>query len=233
MNGVALEARGVARIFRRHGTAEVRAVDGVSLAVAAGACAAISGPSGCGKSTLLALLSALERPSAGAIFHDGRDLGDASEAELARLRRGIGFVFQNAPMIRGMPIWENITQPLVPRGASARERHALAADLLARLGVDGAAGKLPDEMSGGERQRAALARALATAPRLLVADEPTSQLDSDSAARVIAELRRLRAGGCTLLVASHDPAILALADEVHAMSHGRLAIPDPKTARLP
>ncbi|MCE9635949.1 MAG: ATP-binding cassette domain-containing protein, partial [Planctomycetes bacterium] len=175
----------------------------------------------CGKSTLLALLGALERPTTGAVLHDGADLGGASESELSRVRRGVGFVFQSAPMIRGLPVWENVTQALVPRGVGPKERRAAAASVLDRLGVAFATDRRPEEISGGERQRVAFARAIVAGPRLLLADEPTSQLDPESAAAVVAAIRSVHADGCTVIVASHDPAVLAVAGEVHPMRNGR------------
>ena len=220
--GIAVETRAVACEFRRPGGEVVRAVDGVSLGIAAGACVGLSGPSGCGKTTLLTLIGALERATRGTVLHDGLDLGVASESELARVRRRVGFVFQAAPMIRGLPVWENVTQPLVPRGARARDRRVAAEDVLARLGLAGFGGRSPEELSGGERQRVALARALVVTPRLLLADEPTAQLDPESAASVVDALRAAHSAGGTVVIASHDPAALSLAGAVHTMRAGRV-----------
>ena len=223
--GIAVEVRDVVREFAPRGRetvrAVVRAVDGVSLRVAAGACVALSGPSGCGKSTLLALMGALDRATSGAVLHDDVDLADASETERARVRRRVGFVFQAAPMIRGLAVWENVTQALVPRGVRSAERRKLAAAALERLGIAYAIDRAPEEISGGERQRVALARALAVEPGLVLADEPTSQLDPASAASVLDALREVAASGCTLVMASHDPQVLALAQSVRTMRAGR------------
>lgn len=228
--GIAVAVRSVARAFRGRDGEVVRAVDGVSFDVAPGACVAFRGPSGCGKSTLLALVGALDRPTAGTVAHDGALLADASEGELARLRRRIGFVFQNAPMIGGLPLWENVTQALVPRGVATARRRALAEDALGRLGIGALAGRRPGELSGGERQRAALARAMVVEPRLLIADEPTSQLDPESARRVVEAILAIHATGATVLVASHDPALVAVSDVAHAMSAGRFDAAAPETS---
>jgi len=222
VRGLGVEACDVTRVFAPPGRERVRALDGVSIVVPPGACVALSGPSGCGKSTLLTLLGALDRPTSGRVVHDGLDLSAASETELARVRRAVGFVFQAAPMIRGLPVWENVTQALVPRGFRSAARRAAAADVLARLGVGFALDRSPEELSGGERQRVAVARALVAGPRLLLADEPTSQLDPESAAAVVAAIRKAHGDGCTVVVASHDPDLLAIAGEVHAMRAGRV-----------
>lgn len=220
--GVAVAARETTRTFAGRDGAVVRAVDAVTADVAAGSFVAFAGPSGSGKSTLLALLGALDVPTSGAVLHDGRPLASVSETERARLRRTTGFVLQGAPMIRGMPVWENVTQALVPAGVPSSERLALAGRALDALGIGSLGRRRPEELSGGERQRAAVARALVVEPRLVVADEPTSQLDAETARAVIAALAGARAAGATVIVATHDPALLAASDAVHLLSFGRL-----------
>ena len=131
-------------------------------------------------------------------------------------------MFQTAPMLRGLPLWENVTQALVPRAVPAATRRALALDALTRLGIGDLSERLPEVLSGGERQRAALARALVVRPRLLVADEPTSQLDRGSAALVIDGIRAIARTGATVILASHDDAVLALASVVHRIESGRV-----------
>jgi ABC-type lipoprotein export system ATPase subunit len=219
---MSLRARGLVRTWRGRDGADVRAVDGVDLDVGAGACCAIAGPSGCGKSTLLALLGALDRPGAGVLEHDGVDLSAASGAARARLRRRIGFVFQGAPMLRGLPVWENVTQGLVPRGFPPDERRATAIEAIGRLGLRAVlADRDPRELSAGERRRVALARALATRPRLVVADEPTAELDAASARLVRDGLAAALADGVTVVLASHDDELLGLAPHVVRMADGR------------
>jgi len=205
------------------GTAsEVRALDDVSVAVARGAFFAVAGPSGCGKTTLLAVLGAMLRPTSGAVAFDGRDVGAVSEAERSRVRRRMGFAFQSAPMLRGLPLWENVTYGLVPRGESASRRRAVAEDLLARVGIAAKASAVPEELSAGERQRAGLARALAGAPDVIFADEPTSNLDRASADVVMSILVSFRGKGGTVVVASHDPAALLPATDGVFLAAGRV-----------
>lgn len=222
-SGTAVEALELMRHFAgRHGASVVRAVDGVSFKVPAGGCVALRGPSGCGKSTLLGLLSAIDRPTAGVMLHDGTDLRTLSAPALALQRRVIGLAFQGAPMLRGLPVWENVTQALVPQGVPARSRRELATARLEEVCLGHLAERRPRELSGGELQRVALCRATICRPALLVADEPTSQLDEDSAGGVIAILQGARDRGTTLVIASHDPAVLGLADRVLSMRAGRL-----------
>ncbi len=202
------EARDACRRFR-----DVCALDRATLAVPRGAFVAITGPSGCGKTTLLALLGALDRPTSGTVLFDGHDLGGASEPYRSRVRRRLGIVFQSSPMIEGLPLWENVTYPLVPRGVATRERRRIAAALLERVGIRGRDGARPEELSGGERQRVGVARALAADPEAILADEPTSDLDRETAAAVVKLLREFHAAGRTVVAATHDPAIEALATE--------------------
>jgi putative ABC transport system ATP-binding protein len=211
----------VDRVTKRYGAHA--AVDSLSLTVAHGSFFSILGPSGCGKTTLLAVLGAMQRPTAGAVLVDGRDLADASEAERSRLRRRLGFAFQSAPMLRGLPLWENVTYGLVARGEGASRRRAIGTDLLARVGLGAKTGALPEELSGGERQRAALARALAGAPDALLVDEPTSGLDRASAAVVLDLVAAFHAAGGTVVVASHDPEALERAGDRVVLDRGRVA----------
>jgi putative ABC transport system ATP-binding protein len=217
-----LEARAVSKVYRAGTPAEVRAVEGVSLAVAAGSFTLLTGPSGSGKTTLLALLGALDRPTAGRVFFRGRDLHDCSDVELARVRRRLGFVFQDFALIPELSAWENVTYPLIPRGVRRAERYRLAGEALARLGLPGRLGARPAELSGGEQQRVALARALVGRPEALLADEPTSNLDERSGDAVLALLRQAHAEGTTVVLASHDGRARALATAVYALEGGRL-----------
>ncbi|MFI5403310.1 MAG: ABC transporter ATP-binding protein [Planctomycetota bacterium] len=212
------EVRDATRMFR-----DVRALNPVSLSVPRGAFLAVTGPSGCGKTTLLALLGALDRPTLGTVLFDGKDLGGAPEPERSRVRRRLGIVFQSSPMIRGLPLWENVTWPLVPRGVPARERRRIAAALLERVGIARRDGARPEELSGGERQRVGIARALAADPEAILADEPTSDLDRETAKAVVALLREFHASGRTVVVATHDPAVEALATVTCRLRDGRIA----------
>lgn len=216
-----LEATEVVREYRSRTGPAIRALDGVSVAVPSGAFLVVTGPSGGGKTTLLSLLGALDRPTEGSVRFEGESLAGASEGERSRVRRRLGFVFQNSPMIPGLPVWENVTYPLVPLGASTRERRSLADQWLDRLGIGGRALARPGELSGGERRRVGVARALAMDPVALLADEPTSDLDPESADAVIRILRSRHSAGGTVVVVTHDPALRDLATEVCRLRAGR------------
>jgi putative ABC transport system ATP-binding protein len=217
-----LSATSVGVRFHAGTAAEVRALEDAAVSVEKGAFFAVSGPSGCGKTTLLAVLSLMLRPTSGAVSFDGRDVGDASESERSRLRRRMGFAFQSAPMLRGLPLWENVTYGLVPRGDSAARRRELADSLLGHVGLSAKTSAVPEELSAGERQRAGLARALAGGPEVIFADEPTSNLDRASADVVMAILAEFRGKGGTVVVASHDPAALAPATDGVVLDAGRV-----------
>jgi putative ABC transport system ATP-binding protein len=218
-----LEARMLCKYYRQGSRAEVRAVDGVTLAVAAGSYVAATGPSGSGKSTLLALLGALERPTRGEVLFDGRDTTKLSDAERTRTRRRMGFIFQSFALIARLCVWENVTYPLIPRGVPRPERYRRAVELLTRLGLGDRLAARPEELSGGEQQRVAVARALAGEPEVLIADEPTSNLDPQTAEVVATLLRERHSRGTTILVASHDPRLIASAEVVYEMQSGHLA----------
>jgi putative ABC transport system ATP-binding protein len=216
------ETHGLSRYFRPGTRAEVRALDDVSVTVARGSFTVLTGPSGSGKTTLLALLGALDRPTKGRVVFDGRDVGPLSDVELTRVRRRVGFVFQDFPSLAGLPVWENVTYPLIPRGVPRRERYRLADGLLARLGLADKLLARTQELSGGEQQRVGLARALVGDPDVVLADEPTSNLDAESAGAVLDQLRAVHQAGKTVVAASHDPAVLALATAAHHLRAGRL-----------
>jgi putative ABC transport system ATP-binding protein len=213
-----VEARAVSKSY---GTG-VQALKDVSLSVAAGSFIAITGPSGSGKTTLLALTGALDYPTKGTVFFDGRDLGRCSDAERTRVRRRMGFAFQSFALISRLAVWENITYPLIPRGVPRVERYRIAVELLTRLDLANRLMALPEELSGGEQQRVAFARALAGDPEVLIADEPTSNLDPQTAEVVAMMLRERHARGATVLVSSHDPKLLAAGGSVYRMEAGRL-----------
>jgi putative ABC transport system ATP-binding protein len=216
-----LEGHGLTKTYRS-GPATVRALDGVSIVVPAGSLTLLTGPSGSGKTTLLAVLGTLERPTAGTVLFTGRDLTWCSEAELSRVRRRVGFVFQDFALIPGLPVWENVTYPLIPRGVGSRDRRRRADELLGRLGLGDLGSVRPPELSGGEQQRVALARALSGRPEILFADEPTSNLDPTTTNVVTDVLTELLRAGTTVLVASHDPGLARLASRVYTLEAGRL-----------
>jgi putative ABC transport system ATP-binding protein len=217
-----LEAKQLCKIYRQGTRDEVRALEDVSLFVPAGSFVTFTGPSGSGKSTLLALLGALDRPTRGQVFFADQDLSRCSDVGLVRVRRRMGFIFQNFSLIPRLPLWENVTYPLVPRGVRSGQRFQKAVALLSSLGLAAKAAALPEELSGGEQQRAAIARALAADPEVIVADEPTSNLDRAAAENLIQLFQNVNAQGKTVLVSSHDARILASADTVYELEAGRL-----------
>ncbi len=212
-----LEAIGLAKEYRS-GRAIVPALAEVSLTIPRGSFVVLSGPSGAGKTTLLALLGALERPTRGQVRFDGTDLTLAADTARARARRRMGFIFQDFALVPGLPVWENITYPLIPRGLGPARRRQLAREWLGRLGIADKEQARPAELSGGEQQRVAAARAFAGTPEVLFADEPTSNLDPDSARVLLEVLREFHAARSTVVVATHDPQLVALATAVHPLS---------------
>jgi putative ABC transport system ATP-binding protein len=207
------------------GSREVVAVDGVDLTIAAGELVSLVGKSGSGKSTLLHLAGGLDVPDEGTVWFDDRDVGGMGIADRARLRRReIGFVFQFFHLIPTLTVLENVELPLLLDGA---KRGARGTELLERVGLGDRAHHLPGELSGGEMQRAAVARALVAGPRLLLADEPTGNLDSANGAEVLRLLREeVREEGTTLLMVTHDDDAAARADRVHRLADGHLVEPE-------
>jgi ABC-type lipoprotein export system ATPase subunit len=203
------------------GTGLVRALAGVELEVSPGETLAVMGPSGCGKSTLLHLLGGLERPSAGEVRLGGRRIDRLSEKALARLRRReVGFVFQAFHLMEELTAVENVELPALLAGSSPHAARHRAEELLEQVGLTDRAVHLPSARSGGERQRVAIARALSNEPLLVLADEPTGNLDSGATVEVLRLLDSLRAGGQTLVVVTHDARIAATADRLITMRDG-------------
>jgi putative ABC transport system ATP-binding protein len=217
-----LEVRQLCKFYRPGSAAEVRALDDVSMGVPSGSFTLLTGPSGSGKTTLLAVMGGLERPTRGEVFFAGRDLRGCSDVALARLRRRLGFIFQDFALIPGLPAWENITYPLIPRGVGRAERYRRARELLERFGLADKLAARPRELSGGEQQRVAVARALAGRPEVVLADEPTSNLDEGAGRDVIDLLAQAHAAGTTVVVSSHDPRLSALATRVCELAAGCL-----------
>ena len=221
-DGNVIQARGLVRRYQAEGS-PIRAVDGVDLVVEAGETVSVMGPSGCGKSTLLHLLGGLERPDAGELYLDGERVDGLSETAWAiRRRRGLGFVFQAFHLVDELTSVENVELPALLLGAPRRAARRRAMDLLDRLGVAGRAGHLPDRLSGGERQRVAVARALVNDPLVVLADEPTGNLDSRATGdllRLFAELRQARQA---LLIVTHDARVASIADRLLTMRDGAI-----------
>ena len=218
-----IDIKDIYKIYNEGKESEVRALDGVSLQIDRGEFVAIVGQSGCGKSTLMNVLGCLDEPTYGEYYLDGTDVTALSDKELARIRnREIGFIFQGYNLLQEMDALENVTLPLIYRGVSAFEREDMAMEALARVGMDGRAHHRPSEMSGGQQQRTAIARAIATRPPIIMADEPTGALDSKTGRHVLEILRELYREGTTILLITHDESIAATARRVVRMSDGKL-----------
>jgi ABC-type lipoprotein export system ATPase subunit len=212
------------RGLRKHyGTGEglVRAVDGIDLDVAPGETVAVMGPSGCGKSTLLHLMGGLDRPSGGEVWMAGRRIDAIGEKALARMRRtAVGFVFQAFHLMDELTAVENVELPALLAGRSPRAARRRAVDLLERVGLADRARFLPSALSGGQRQRVAIARALANEPLVVLADEPTGNLDSAATLDVLRLFESLHEAGQTLVIVTHDERIAATADRLISMRDG-------------
>jgi putative ABC transport system ATP-binding protein len=212
-------------------TDEVRAVENISLEMLENQSVVLYGPSGSGKTTLLSLMGTIDRPTAGKIFLQGRDVTQFSDLELSRIRREmIGFVFQSFNLFSGFSAWENVSYPLIPIGINASERFERGKTLLERLGLGDRLHHSPEELSGGEQQRVAIARALINNPQILIADEPTSNIDADSVERLLEILGELKKEGKTIIVSSHDPIFKSHGDILFSLDRGRLegvSSPDP------
>jgi putative ABC transport system ATP-binding protein len=215
-----LELDQVTRVYGS-GRAQVRALDGVSLRVAPGELVAVMGPSGSGKSTLLNLAGGLDRPTAGRVLVDGTDLGALDRRGLAALRRRrVGYVFQDLNLLAGLTAAENVALPLELDGGGTRRARAEALAALDQVGLRERAGAFPDQLSGGERQQVAIARAVAGQRALLLADEPTGALDSLAGETVLALLRARCDDGIAGVLVTHEPRYAAVADRVVFLSDG-------------
>jgi putative ABC transport system ATP-binding protein len=210
-------------LVKKHGQGQsrVRAVDAVDLEIPQGQMLAVMGPSGCGKSTLLHLLGGLERPSSGEIWLAGRRIDALSERALARLRRrSVGFVFQAFHLMEELSAAENVELPALLAGRSRREARRRASVLLERVGLADRARHLPSQLSGGQRQRVAIARALVNEPLVVLADEPTGNLDTAATLDVLRIFEELRSAGQTLVIVTHDERVAATADRLVSMRDG-------------
>jgi len=217
-----IELRDICRYFQM-GDQEVKALDAVSFTIQAGEYVSIMGPSGSGKSTLLNVLGLLDRPSAGTYVLDGRETTALDDDELAVTRaHKIGFIFQSFHLVPRLTAFENIELPLVLAGVAPAERRERVDKLLASLGLKERAHHRPNELSGGQRQRVAIARAMIMQPRVLLADEPTGNLDHTSGADVIAAIEALNQRGITLLVVTHDAEVADRARRHIRMRDGRV-----------
>jgi putative ABC transport system ATP-binding protein len=222
----------VERVRKSFEGGRIRALEDVSLNLAPGELVVLTGPSGCGKSTLLNLIGALDRPDAGRISVDGRELDGHADAAEYRAAT-VGFVFQFHNLIPVLSASENVQVPMIGRGPARHERQARARELLTEVGLAHRATSAPPTLSGGERQRVAIARALANSPPLLLADEPTGALDTETGGQIIRLLQGLRERrGMTILLVTNDPAVAEHGDRTLAMRDGRITTPggEPRSA---
>jgi putative ABC transport system ATP-binding protein len=223
VGGPMVETRALGRDYPL-GSTVVHALAGVDLRVDRGELVAIRGRSGSGKTTLLSLIGGLDRPTAGDVLVDGRSLGELSQADLVELRRRkVGFIFQAFGLLSILSAAENVEVPLRLVGADPRDREDRVAVLLELVGLGDRARHRPHELSGGEQQRVAIARALANRPDLLLADEPTGQLDTATGRSIMSLLRTIvRSEGLTAVIATHDPLLIDLADRAVELRDGRI-----------
>jgi len=224
-----LALRGVTKLYRQ-GSVEVQALRGLDLAVEAGEFTAVCGPSGSGKTTMLNLIGALDRPSAGCVALEGRDLAPLSRRELSRLRRDrIGFVFQAYNLLPILTAYENAEMVLCLQGVDLDQRRKRVLGLLAEVGLEGLEDRRPDELSGGQQQRVAIARAIASNPAVVLADEPTANVDSDTAENLLDIMEGLnRERGVTFLFSTHDPRVMARARRIVQIVDGRVHRDEPQ-----
>jgi putative ABC transport system ATP-binding protein len=227
-NDAVIEARALRKNYEAE-SAPVRALRGVDLDVTGGEFIAVMGPSGCGKSTLLNIIAGLDTPNDGDVRIAGESLVGKDENALAHMRREhIGIVFQFYNLLEGMSVLENVTLPAIIAGAPRKHAETRARDLLDLLGVADKASDVPGALSGGLRQRLAIARALANEPTILLADEPTGALDSAGGEEVLELFRRLHAGGQSILLVTHDDTVAAAAERIVEMRDGRIVSDSPR-----
>ena len=202
---------------------EVKAIADINLEIERNAFVAFSGPSGSGKTTLLSLVGTLDRPARGMVFLYGEDMATYSDAALSRMRRGkIGFVFQSFNLIPRLTSWENVAYPLIPLGHGPKERFSRAKSLLEKFGLGERLYHTPEELSGGQQQKVSIARALVNDPEIIIADEPTSNIDAESVEALISILRELQSNGRTIIVSTHYEDLVKKADVVYKIKAGRI-----------
>ncbi len=219
---VLLETTSLSKVYTL-GSKQIHALRNADCCIEQGSWTTICGPSGSGKSSLLSLLATLDRPTSGKVLFNGEDISFASDVRQAVYRREtIGIVFQEYRLFEQVTAWENVAMPLQVTAMGRRQRQEKALTLLDQVGLAERAQHLPRQLSGGERQRVALARSLVHDPQILFADEPTANIDRDTARRVMELFAGLKAKGKTVIVVSHDPEMAGLADRVLTMEKGRL-----------
>ncbi len=217
-----LRVTNVSKVYKMDGVT-FTALDGVSLGITKGEYVAIMGPSGSGKSTLMHIIGCLDRPTSGTVEIGGRDISRASDRELARIRNtSIGFVFQQFNLLRRTPAIANVELPLIYRGIGSRQRRDKAKELLMNVGLGEKLHNLPSQLSGGQQQRVAIARALVTDPQILLADEPTGNLDSKSGAEILSLFDKLHEKGRTIVLVTHEAEVARHARRIIRIADGRI-----------
>jgi putative ABC transport system ATP-binding protein len=211
------------KIYYQGRPEEVRALNQIDLEIFKNRFVLIRGPSGSGKTTLLNLISTIDRPTQGRIFLHGEDVSNYSDVQLSRIRqKTIGLIFQNFNLLPRLPAWENVAFPLLPLGVMERERRRRSAEMLIQLKLEKRVDHPPEQMSGGEQQRVAIARALINDPEIVIADEPTSNIDAESIKILLNILMDLKRRGKTIIVSSHDPIFLDYSEMTFLLKDGRL-----------
>lgn len=217
---MAVQASALSKIYKA-GVQQVAALSEVSFTIKAGELVGLSGPSGSGKSTLLNILGGLDSPTSGTVTVDGTALQGLPDDGLTLYRRNtVGFIFQTANLLPALTVYENVMLPLIPVALSPAARHERVVAALEQVNIGHRTDHLPGELSGGEQQRTAVARAIVNQPRLILADEPTGELDSENAGRIMELLSTFAASGCTVLIASHDAEVIGIADWVLNLKGG-------------
>ncbi|HPE15826.1 MAG TPA: ABC transporter ATP-binding protein [Oscillospiraceae bacterium] len=229
-----IELKDIYKIYNEDLESEVRALSGITLSIDHGEFVAIVGSSGSGKSTLMNLLGCLDVPTYGTYLLDGQDVSELTDRELSHIRnRLIGFIFQGFNLIPALNAVENVELPLIYQGIGAADRHERAVEALGRVKLEDRLNHRPAEMSGGQQQRVAIARAIATHPPIIMADEPTGNLDSRTGAHVLEILHGLHADGATVILITHDNGIAATAGRIIRISDGRIVSDGRKEVQRP
>ena len=232
MSSRLVDLEDITRVYAS-GEAQVRALDGVSLTIEEGEFVAVMGPSGSGKSTLMNILGCLDRPTSGKYVLAGREVSNLNKKELADVRnRVLGFVFQSFNLLARTTALENVELPLLYQGTPGRERHKRAVEALQRVGLDKRLGHHPNQLSGGQQQRVAIARALVTRPRVVLADEPTGNLDSRTSLEVMALFQELGTQGITVILVTHEPDVAEFASRVVVVRDGRVKSDQRRTPKI-
>ncbi len=213
----------VDKIYNLGRPEEVRALNQIDVAIFKNQFVLIRGPSGSGKTTLLNLISTIDRPTYGRIFLYGEDISKYSDVQFSRIRqKTIGLIFQNFNLLPRLPAWENVAFPLLPLGVMERDRRGRSVEMLIQLKLEKRVDHPPEQMSGGEQQRVAIARALINDPEIVIADEPTSNIDAESIKILLDILMDLKSKGKTIIVSSHDPVFLDYGETIFFLKDGRL-----------